>query len=287
MDSTQDNTQGNIPLQCFTLNKCSTNSIVKIRVCINCGNAYHAGCLKKMKNISYLKGFLIKCCEKKRQSSFNNKSNDDLNSSNSNLELKKLIDKYEGELKTYKNKYDEAILKYNSILTDLNNTDSKNKYSELEKKYNSILEDNTQLRLNTLNKYNNSTIEELDDSLLHNIDPTKFLIRENKLLFKLNKELQEKCDLLKDNIQLLKLNKNINIDNKNNTELSNNNFNNSNSVNKTFSEALLTDNKKNSFLFVKSSNTKTALQDIKTTISPTELHAKVHFIKQQKNGNNN
>ena len=52
MDSTQENTQGNIPLQCFTLNKCNTNSIVKIRVFINCGNAPE-------------KNFLIKCCEKK------------------------------------------------------------------------------------------------------------------------------------------------------------------------------------------------------------------------------
>ena len=136
-----------------------------------------------------------------------------------------------------------------------------------------------------MNKYSNSTLDELDDSNLQKVDNNKFLLRENKLLFKLNNELQEKCDILKENIQLLKLNIQNNNDRNSNIEISNSANSEKNNMNKTFSEALLTDNKKDATFFIKASNIRTALQDFKATISPTELHAKVNFIKQMKNGN--
>ena len=77
--------------------------------------------------------------------------------------------------------------------------------------------------------------------------------------------------------------KNLN-DNNNDINNDKNQNNASISVNKSYCEALLTDNKKQSILCVKPTNTKNALQDIKTSISP-DLNVKFNFIKQTKNGN--
>ena len=118
---TMDLTQGNLPLHCFTLNKCTTNSVVKVRVCINCGNAYHAGCLKKLKNTVLIKGFLIKCCESK--SAFNNSKkidDGDINSPiNNSIALKNIKVKYE-ELKQ---KYNDSLQKNNNNDFNSNNND--------------------------------------------------------------------------------------------------------------------------------------------------------------------
>ena len=68
-----------IPYRCSVqpIKKCSATTIPKSFVCINCGNAFHSGCVKRMNNVVYVKGYLIKCC---RVNSMKvNSNNDTLN----------------------------------------------------------------------------------------------------------------------------------------------------------------------------------------------------------------
>lgn len=271
------------------LKKCTAINTPKTLVCINCGNAYHISCAKKSKTFIYIKGYLIKCCRTNsiKLTNFDSLHNEIQELNDNLIERDEIINKLTAENNTYKqnnttlNEELNSIKLKNNLSNDVSLSDNttknlNNKCKELEKKCQNLQEENKQISENSLKKYNIYDISELTENDLKSSDNLKFLLRENKLLFKLNSELEEKCVILKENINLLKSNINeqhviANI--------------NTNKVNKSYSEALISENKKNAILCLKPNNINTAVQDIKTIISPTELNIKLNYIKQQKSGN--
>ena len=191
-----------LSLKCYTEKKCSSDTKISLRVCINYGNAYHAGCLKRFKNITVQNGYLIKCCDIPDK----NNELDKIKVENENLrrdlaEIKEEHDK----LKINQDKYDKEFSEHNQL---------KNDFEILQIKYKNLLQENKQItQIENINnieadaslslsfsKTDNNTCNIWKERYYFVTKENKLLIDKNELLIDKNESLQEKIKQLETNL---------------------------------------------------------------------------------------
>ena len=166
-------------------------------VCINCGIPYHLGCIVRLKNIKYIKGNLISCCNNRYESQAGDKQNEN----DARIqEINKLQESLQHALERYKY-YKEAFLQQEQLIKTLKTADLN--HVDKETSSNEYNDDSSSKEIDLLNEVNQLLKEK-----------NNLLIEKNLYLEQEIKNLKEKPINTISYANILKNQANLNINNK-------------------------------------------------------------------------